>query len=364
MVTVSQCLLVTLTSEPVATTYECIFIYAEQGTLLPSAWMPSSKTIKKRDDSFNTFFSYIDSGKHVPRAVYVEPIVIDKICTGSAAVHNYAHGHYTIAKEIVDLVLNKIHKLVDHGSDLIPDQPGTLPSHPSGRVCPCHLCHEQLSVADTTSACFEPANQMCPTSRLALITSLSLWYLVEAWLWYRELCMLSNTTEIAEVCMHPDYRFDLIYGKCALVHWYVGKSMDKQGVLSGCKCNTFMREKCGSSIDKTRPVAARTYFPLDKKLREYTKRKLTAVELREASKLPVTWNTPQEQASYRAGSGSRKSPAPSAPKLLLFLLKTHYRIHRESHDPRFRSYKEHHEGQNDDTNVSTGSSAAYTEDVQ
>lgn len=62
---------------------ECSDRQCLQGTLLPSAWMPSSKTIKKRDDSFNTFFSYIDSGKHVPRAVYVELIVIDKICTGT-----------------------------------------------------------------------------------------------------------------------------------------------------------------------------------------------------------------------------------------------------------------------------------------
>lgn len=45
--------------------------------------------------------------------------------------------------------------------------------------------------------------------------------------------MLSNTAEIAEVWMHPDHRFDLIYGKCDSVHWYVGKSMDKWGVLSG-----------------------------------------------------------------------------------------------------------------------------------
>lgn len=28
--------------------------------------------------------------------------------------------------------------------------------------------------------------------------------------------------------MHPDHRFDLIYGKCASVHRYVGKSMDER----------------------------------------------------------------------------------------------------------------------------------------
>lgn len=40
--------------------------------------MPSDKTIGSSDDSFNTFFSETGSGKHVPRAVFVdlEPTVI------------------------------------------------------------------------------------------------------------------------------------------------------------------------------------------------------------------------------------------------------------------------------------------------
>lgn len=46
---------------------------------------------------------------------YISPAVTH---WGSAAVHNYAHGHYTIAKEIIDLVLNKIHKLVDQWTNL------------------------------------------------------------------------------------------------------------------------------------------------------------------------------------------------------------------------------------------------------
>lgn len=40
--------------------------------------MPSDKTIGGGDDSFNTFFSETGSGKHVPRAVFVdlEPTVV------------------------------------------------------------------------------------------------------------------------------------------------------------------------------------------------------------------------------------------------------------------------------------------------
>ena len=45
--------------------------------------MPSDKTIGGGDDSFNTFFSETGSGKHVPRAVFVdlEPTVTGK-CFG------------------------------------------------------------------------------------------------------------------------------------------------------------------------------------------------------------------------------------------------------------------------------------------
>ena len=73
--------------------------------------MPSDKSLGKADDSFNTFFSETSSGKHVPRAVYVdlEPTVCDEVRTGpykqlyhpeqiingkEDAANNYARGHY------------------------------------------------------------------------------------------------------------------------------------------------------------------------------------------------------------------------------------------------------------------------------
>ena len=47
--------------------------------------MPSDKTAGGGDDSFNTFFSETGSGKHVPRAVFVdlEPTVIDEVRLGT-----------------------------------------------------------------------------------------------------------------------------------------------------------------------------------------------------------------------------------------------------------------------------------------
>merc|ERR1711955_70 len=97
--------------------------------------MPSDKSIGGGDDSFNTFFSETGSGKHVPRAIFVdlEPNVVDEVRTGTYrqlfhpeqlitgkedAANNYARGHYTIGKEIVDVVLDRVRKLADQCTGL------------------------------------------------------------------------------------------------------------------------------------------------------------------------------------------------------------------------------------------------------
>lgn len=40
-------------------------------------------------------------------------------------------------------------------------------------------------------------------------------------------CMLSNTTATAEAWAHLDHKFNLMYAKCAFVHWYVGEVMEE-----------------------------------------------------------------------------------------------------------------------------------------
>ena len=92
-------------------------------------------TAMATDDAFNTFFSETGAGKHVPRAVFVdlEPTVIDEVRTGTYrqlfhpeqlisgkedAANNYARGHYTIGKEMIDLVLDRIRKLADNCTGL------------------------------------------------------------------------------------------------------------------------------------------------------------------------------------------------------------------------------------------------------
>ncbi|KAF3825224.1 hypothetical protein GH733_005858 [Mirounga leonina] len=43
----------------------------------------------------------------------------------------------------------------------------------------------------------------------------------------RAVCMLSNTTAIAEAWARLDHKFDLMYAKRAFVHWYVGEGTEE-----------------------------------------------------------------------------------------------------------------------------------------
>ena len=43
----------------------------------------------------------------------------------------------------------------------------------------------------------------------------------------RAVCMISNSTAIAEVFSRLDHKFDLMYAKRAFVHWYVGEGMEE-----------------------------------------------------------------------------------------------------------------------------------------
>jgi len=109
----------------------CWELFCLEHGIEPDGKMPTSHG----DDAFNTFFSEAQSGKHVPRCIYLdlEPTVIDEERTGKFrqlfhpeqlisgkedAANNYARGHYTIGKEIVDLALDRIRKLADNCTGL------------------------------------------------------------------------------------------------------------------------------------------------------------------------------------------------------------------------------------------------------
>ncbi|KAM8755528.1 tubulin alpha-1B chain-like isoform X2 [Sparus aurata] len=396
----------------------CWELYCLEHGIQPDGLMPSDKTRGGGDDSFNTFFSETGAGKHVPRAVFVdlEPTVIDEVRTGTYrqlfhpeqlitgkedAANNYARGHYTIGKEVIDLVLDRIRKLadqctglqgflvfhsfgggtgsgftsllmerlsVDYGKksklefSIYPaPQVSTAVVEPYNAVLTTHttlehsdcafmvdneaiydICrrnldierpsytnlnrlisqivssitaslrfdgalnvdltefqtnlvpyprihfplatyapvisaekayHEQLSVAEITNACFEPANQLVkcdprhgkymaccllyrgdvvPKDVNAAIATIKTKRSIQFVDWcptgfkvginyqpptvvpggdlakvQRAVCMLSNTTAIAEAWARLDHKFDLMYAKRAFVHWYVGEGMEE-----------------------------------------------------------------------------------------------------------------------------------------
>eukprot|EP00752_Nemacystus_decipiens_P005915 g5346.t1 len=133
--TMRECISIHIGQAGIQTGNACWELYCLEHGIQPDGQMPSDKTIGGGDDAFNTFFSETGAGKHVPRAVLVdlEPTVCDEVRTGTYrqlyhpeqiisgkedAANNYARGHYTIGKEIVDLVLDRIRKLADNCTGL------------------------------------------------------------------------------------------------------------------------------------------------------------------------------------------------------------------------------------------------------
>ncbi|KAM9342416.1 tubulin alpha 5 [Pholidichthys leucotaenia] len=115
-------------------------------------------------------------------------------------------------------------------------------------ICAEKAYHEQLTVAEITSACFEPTNQMvkCDPRRGKYMACCMLYrgdvVPKDVGINYqpptavpggdlakvqRAVCMLSNTTAIAEAWSRLDHKFDLMYAKRAFVHWYVGEGMEE-----------------------------------------------------------------------------------------------------------------------------------------
>ncbi|KAL7595226.1 hypothetical protein Lser_V15G28729 [Lactuca serriola] len=118
----------------------CWELYCLEHGIQSNGYMPTlgSRNItssSEESNSFGTFFREGISGKYVPRAVFVdlEPTVIDEVRTGSYkklfnpknlisgkedAANNFARGHYTVGKEVVDQCLDRVRILADNCSNL------------------------------------------------------------------------------------------------------------------------------------------------------------------------------------------------------------------------------------------------------
>jgi tubulin alpha len=113
----------------------CWELYCLEHGIKPTGELSEAKLANPGHDSLTTFFSETSGGKHVPRAIFLdlEPTVVDEVRSGAYrslyhpeqlitgkedAANNYARGHYTVGKEIVDTALDRIRKLADNCTGL------------------------------------------------------------------------------------------------------------------------------------------------------------------------------------------------------------------------------------------------------
>uniref|UniRef100_A0A3Q2YGI2 Tubulin, alpha 8 like 5 n=1 Tax=Hippocampus comes TaxID=109280 RepID=A0A3Q2YGI2_HIPCM len=248
----------------------CWELYCLEHGIQPDGRIPSDKSIGGGDDSFNTFFSEIGTGKQFPRAIFVdlEPTVIDEVRTGT-------------------------YRELFHPEQMITGKEDAANNYARATYSPFisaeKAYHEHLSVADITNACFEPANQMvkcdprhgkymacclllffgdvAPKDVNSAIAAIKTKRSIQFVDWCptgfkvginyqpptvvpggdlakvpRAVCMLSNTTAFVEAWARLDHKFDLMYAKRAFVHWYVGEGME-EGEFSEAREDMAVLEK-------------------------------------------------------------------------------------------------------------------------
>ena len=182
----------------------CWELYCLEHGISPDGTMPGDESYASESSPYNAFFSETQTGKHVPRAVMVdlEPTVCDSIRTGDYrelyhpdsiisgkedAANNFARGHYTIGKDIIDSVLDKIRKMSDNCNGL----QGFLVFHSTGGGTGSglgSLLLERLAVdysrktkmsftitpsPEVSTAVVEPYNSVLATSSLLEYTDLT-----------------------------------------------------------------------------------------------------------------------------------------------------------------------------------------------
>jgi len=194
----------------------CWELYCLEHGINPDGSMPSDKAVGSNEDSFNTFFSETGSGKHVPRTVFVdlEPTVIDEIRTGKYkdlyhpeelisgkedAANNYARGHYTVGKEHIDQVLDRIRKLADQCGGL----QGFLIFHSFGGGTGSgftSLLMERLSVDYGKKSKLEFSVYPAPKTSSAVVEPYNSILTTHTTLEHSDCCFMVDNEAIYEIC--------------------------------------------------------------------------------------------------------------------------------------------------------------------
>lgn len=112
---------------------ECWELFCLEHGIQPNGQVTSEseQSAKQDSSSLTTFFSETSNGGYVPRALFadLEPTVVDVLRTGKYkqlfhpqqmvtgredAANNYARGHYSIGKDVIEPVMDRIRRLAEN----------------------------------------------------------------------------------------------------------------------------------------------------------------------------------------------------------------------------------------------------------
>ncbi|XP_068020540.1 tubulin alpha chain-like [Melanerpes formicivorus] len=205
----------------------CWELYCLEHGIKPDGTISPNASSEQLCSSFGTFFSDTGSGKYVPRAMFVdlEPSVIDLIRTGTYrtlfhpeqlisgkedAANNYARGHYTTGKQIIESVVARTQKMTEQCSGL----QGFLVFHSFGGGTGSgftSLLMEQLSMEYSKKSILEFSVYPAPQVSTAVVEPYNSILTTHATLEHSDCSFMVDNEAIYDICNrnldieHPTY---------------------------------------------------------------------------------------------------------------------------------------------------------------